>query len=105
MRFTITAAAGAALLTLGACGGGGEGGEGGNNQSAAQNELDAFNMSVANETNGAVPDEIEGNTPADNRNLKTGEDGPADANAAAPATAQPAPAADNGQVESNVSGM
>ncbi len=102
MRFTIAAAAGAALLTLSACGGGGEGGE---NSSAAQNELNAFNQMDAAETNGAIPDEIEGNTPADNRNLKTGEPGPADANAAAAEPAAPPPAADNGQVESNVSGM
>ena len=104
MRVTIAAAAGAAMLALTACGGGGgEAGEN-NNQSAAQNELNAFNAMDATETNGAIPDEIEGNTPADNRNLKTGEDGPADANAAAPAT-QPPPQEDEGQVESNVSGM
>ena len=105
MRLTIAAAAGAALLSLTACGGGGEGEGAGNNQSSVQNELNAFNTMDANETNGAVPDEIEGNTPADNRNLKTGQDGPADANAAAPAATTAPPAEDKGEVESNVSGM
>jgi hypothetical protein len=105
MRFTIAAAAGAALLTLTACGGGG-GGEGeANNQSAIQNELNAFNMMDSNETNGAIPDELEGNGPTDNRNLKTGEDRPADSNATAPAATTAPPAEDNGEVESNVSGM
>jgi hypothetical protein len=102
---TIAAAAGAALLTLTACGGGGESEGEANNQSAVQNELNAINMMDAQETNGAVPDELEGNGPTDNRNLKTGEDRPADTNAAAPAV-PPAPAAeDKGEVESNVSGM
>jgi len=102
MRMTIAAAAGAALLTLSACGGGGSESE---DQSAVQNELNAFNMMDANETNGAVPDELEGNGPTDTRNLKTGEDRPADSNAAAPAAAPAAPKEDSGEVESNVSGM
>jgi hypothetical protein len=104
MRFTIAAAAGAALLTLTACGGGGGEGET-NNQSSVQEELNAFNMMDANETNGAIPDELEGNGPTDNRNHTTGEDRPADSNAAAPAATPAAPKEDNGEVESNVSGM
>ncbi len=103
MRFTIAATATAALLALTACGGGGGEGE----QTNAQNDYQALEANDANMMNGAVPDQLEGNSAAERRNLKTGEPAPAiSANASGNATAtQPPEAPDSGEVESNVSGM
>lgn len=70
MRLTIAAAATVASLALAACGGGGS-----DNQTAAENRLESFEAQDAMETNGGVPDAIEGNTPADNRDLMNEQGG------------------------------
>ena len=72
MRLKLAATAGAALLALTACGGGSSGNEGDN---GAGNGSAGIPTADPATTNGAIPDEMEGNTNAEQKNLKTGEPG------------------------------